>query len=308
MFPEVIDNTMHSNFKECPRKFNYAHIRNLQKSSGKGIHLHAGGAFARGLEVTRKAFFVGGASQSAAILAGQEAIVEFWGEPDYEPYMLGNKGLDRLTLGLEYYFDRWPMATDFLTPYLTDSGEHCIEFKFALPLPILHPDTGRPILYAGRCDMIANYHGQLIVEDDKTTGQLGEQWVKNWTLDSQPTGYCWAARTLGHAVTGAIFRGVSFLSLKKDKESGETLLHMSYGGAQAIVTRQTWQIDQWYEQLLRNINRAIVAYKEGYWDLALDKHSCNAYGGCPYIEPCQNRNPEPFLENNYHVVVWNPLD
>lgn len=83
---------------------------------------------------------------------------------------------------------------------------------------------------------------------------------------------------------------------------------MGYGAAQAVVTRSEWEIERWFTQLLRDIDRAIMAYKEGYYDFALDKGACNAYGGCPYLPLCQSKDPRPFMESEYKVVIWNPLD
>lgn len=310
MFPPVIDNVMRSKIASCMRSFYYGHVRNLSHFEGKSIHLHAGGVFATGLEIARKSFYVAGNTQEKAIAEAKIAMKKAWDEPhpDYPETLLKKKGLLRLLGALDYYFERWPLATDFIKPHITPTGEHCIEFRFALPLPILHPDTGQPLLYAGRCDMICDYHGQLVIEDDKTTATLGQQWINNWTHDSQPTGYCWAAQQMGHAVTGAVIRGVSILSDKVDKKTGEALLGMSYGGAQAVLTRSPWQIERWHTQLCRDIERAIAAYREGWWDFAIDKHSCNAYGGCPFSGLCSNRDPEPFIESEFKEVVWNPLD
>lgn len=308
MFPEYIDNTMRSALMMCPRKFYYSGVRHLAKHEGTSIHLHAGGAYAFGLETMRKAFYVAGKGPKEALREGKKAIREFWGSFELPSHMKTYKTLERMELALEYYVTHFPLETDFITPHIAPSGEKCIEFKFAIPIPeLIHPDTGKPILFCGRCDMICDYSGHVLVEDDKTTGQLGESWVRNWKHDAQPTGYCWAARSLGFPVTGAIIRGIAILSLKEDKDE-TIIMNTSYGRAQAIVTRAPWEVDRWYEQFVRDIQRAINMYREGYWDFTLDKSACNAYGGCTYDELCSSRDPEPFIENNYVINVWNPLD
>lgn len=308
MFPEYIDNTMRSRMVKCPRAFYYGSVRNLSKHEGKSIHLHAGGCYARGLEITRKGFYVEGLSPEKSLISGKEALAAEWGEYEIASHIKTYKTLDRMIGALDFYFQQFPMTTDFITPFITPEGEHCIEFKFGIPIPeCIHPDTGKPITYCGRTDMIADYQGRLIVEDDKTTGQLGSQWMNNWHHDAQMTGYCWAARSFGYPVTGAILRGVSILSEKYDKD-GNYIMGSSYGKAQAIVTRSPWEIQRWYDQLVRDINRAILAYKEGYWDFALDKGSCNEYGGCQFLDLCDHEKPEPFIENNYVINIWNPLD
>jgi hypothetical protein len=57
-FPTHIDASMRSSFAACPRKFFFQYL--LRKVPvGTSIHLTFGGAMARGLEITRKAFYEG---------------------------------------------------------------------------------------------------------------------------------------------------------------------------------------------------------------------------------------------------------
>ena len=51
-FPEAIDNTIRSSFVACPQKFFYSHINKLSPQ-GTNVHLHAGAAFASGIEATQ---------------------------------------------------------------------------------------------------------------------------------------------------------------------------------------------------------------------------------------------------------------
>jgi hypothetical protein len=149
-------------------------------------------------------------------------------------------------------------------------------------------------MYGGRFDMFAEFQDAMFVEDDKTTSQLGPSWMKNWVLDSQFTGYCFAAREFGHTVAGAIIRGLSIL------KSG-------YGHAQAIVYRPDWMIERWYENLLRTIEDMIRTWEQERYIYALDKHSCNAYGGCGFSRLCESPNPQGWLEMYYEPRIWNPL-
>jgi hypothetical protein len=201
---------------------------------------------------------------------------------------------------LEYYFDVWKLGEDYLVPWTTPDGEKGIEFSFALPLPITHPQTGDPILYAGRFDMLAHDRFKVIwVEDEKTAGQLGPSWNKNWSLDSQFTGYVWAARQYNIPVYGAAIRGIS-------------ILKTSYGHAEQMVARPQFLVDRWYAQLLRDVERMIEIWKAQNLNsqiesrYALDKGMCNAYGGCSYEILCNTQTPAEWVKVNFTHRDWDP--
>jgi hypothetical protein len=54
-FPEVIDNSIRSQFVACEGKFYRGFVENLSPV-GTSVHLHAGGAFAHGIEATPTRF------------------------------------------------------------------------------------------------------------------------------------------------------------------------------------------------------------------------------------------------------------
>lgn len=292
-FPELVDNTALSSFKKCPQDFFYSGI---QQITGKGgnIHLHFGGAFAAGLEAVRRAYYDNDHSEEAAIKHGIETASAFWDtKADLMPEDLP-KNKDTLLGALFEYFTEYPLATDFLKPHKPEGGDSsCIEFTFAIPLSVMHPVTGNPILYGGRFDMLAEKDGVLFVEDDKTASQLGSQWMRNWLLDSQFTGYCWAAREFGYPVAGAIIRGVS-------------ILKRGFGHAQSIVYRPDWQIDRWLHVTEMLVRQMIRTWEHDGWYPVLDKHACNSYGGCGYHQLCESPNPESWIEMNFEPRVWNP--
>ena len=55
-FPEVIDSTMRNDFVSCGVKFMLARVYGLATKGGS-VHLVAGGAFAKGIEVVRKCYY-----------------------------------------------------------------------------------------------------------------------------------------------------------------------------------------------------------------------------------------------------------
>lgn len=291
-FPQVFDSTLIRDFRSCPHKFFLGRILGLRKNA-PSIHLHAGKVFAKGQEVYRMTYYSSKTPDTNhAMCRALVAMVMEWGDEDY---WIGHaKSLPNIILAVEASFDEYPCATDLINPHMVD-GKPAVEFNFVLPIPgLFHPETGEPILYTGRFDMLAEYGGMLYVEDDKTATSLGAAWLKQWDLRSQFTSYCWGARSYGKDVVGAIIRGTGLLKTK-------------FTFMQAIQTRREWEIDRWLIQTQRDIRRMEVLWREGYWDYNLDD-SCNDYGGCDFKFLCTRQHPEQWIEPEYKVEFWNPLE
>ena len=290
-FPAVLDSTIIASFRSCPQKAYMEFIRHY-KPREQSVHLHAGAAYAAGLEAARTAFFVAGAHPDEALAAGLQALTEFYGT--FECPSDSAKSLGRMLGALEFYFDRYPLGSDPAIPMTLPSGKRGIEFSFAEPLEICHPETGDPLIYCGRMDMMVDYQGLALGEDDKTASQLGASWPRQWDLRSQFTGYIWGAGRAGIRLDGFLIRGVSILKTK-------------YDTLEAITYRPDWQIDRWYAQLHRDIRRMIACWEEGYFDFNLD-HACTEYGGCLFRQVCQMSDPEPVLEQQFQRRRWDPIN
>ena len=290
-FPSIIDSTIIAAKRSCLQKVFRTYIEHW-KPKGESIHLHAGAAFARGLEAARRLYYEDGTDAETAIAGGFQALTEAYG--GFQPPEGSAKTLAGMQGALLYYFNRWPLGVGSCNPHLFPSGKHGIEFSFSLPLPYLHPVTKDPIIYCGRSDMIADFADGLYIEDDKTASQLGPSWSRQWELRSQFTGYCWAAQESGFPVNGVIIRGVS-------------ILKRGYGDAEHITYRSQWEIDRWLKQLLKDLADMESAWQSGYWDYALD-HACDEYGGCSLKQICKSPEPETWLPMYFEKRKWNPLD
>jgi hypothetical protein len=262
------------------------------KPQGESIHLHAGRCFAKGLEMARRAHYEWGKDPEESVGRGLVALTEEWG--DFEAPEGTSKTLERMLGALEFYFESYPLDQDKATPMVMPSGKRGIEFSFAEPLSFTHPETGDPVIYAGRSDMIVNWAEGLYVEDDKTTTQLGASWSRQWDLRSQFTGYCWAARKARLAVNGVLVRGVSILKTKYDTQ-------------QAITYRSDWEVDRWEAQVIRDLRRIQECWEAGYWDYNLD-HACSEYGGCAFQPICKSNQPEQWLPVYFERRRWDPLE
>ena len=290
MFPHTWDSTMLATFRSCPQKMFRTYVEHW-KPKAESVHLVAGGAFAKGVEVARKAFFEGGADREQAEAVGMEALAKAYGDFEHPPESA--KSLERMMGALEFYFQSYPLGGDGLTPVQFPHGGAAIEYSFAEPLNVMHPVTGDPILYTGRCDMIGEFAGGVYCVDEKTTSSLGASWSRQWEMRAQFTGYQWAAQRTGLNVQGTLVRGVSILKTKYDTQ-------------QAITYRGPHEVERWYAQTVRDIIRARTMWREGYWDFALD-HACAEYGGCNMIDICKSPDPGTWLPMRFERRVWDPL-
>jgi hypothetical protein len=318
-FPEIIDSSIMGQYKACAEAFRKAYLQHW-KPRTQSVHLHAGGAFAKGLEVTRRAFYTGeyeyllttpgvtgdkvktwtvtvrdvGDAESA-IACGLQALLAFYGDFKCPPESA--KSAERMAGAFEFYFSNYPLDFEDGYPIELPGGKRAIEFSFAHPLPILHPVTGNPLLYVGRMDAIIQYAGGIYICDEKTTTQLGASWPRQWDLRAQFTGYAWGCAQSGIKVEGAIVRGVSILKTK-------------YDTAQSINYRPEWQIDRWYNELLEWVEDMKLNFErkgpDQQWRHNLD-HSCAEYGGCQFRESCLSQDEQPWLETAFERRVWNPL-
>ncbi len=294
-FPMVIDNTMRTSFVTCPQRFFWEYALHLKQGKNPSVHLHAGKAFASALEGARKAFYSEGLSEMQSIAIGLDILVQQYG--DFEAPHNSNKSLPRMIEAYIYYFKAFPLAEDPIQPHIGADGKPMVEFSFALPISpdLTHPETGEPLIYSGRADMIATYAGAVSIYDDKTTSQLGESWAKQWNLRSQFTGYIWAAHAFGIPATQVIVRGIA-------------ILKASVNHAQAFTVRTPHMVADWHAQIIRDISRAKAAWEAGQWDRNL-ADACSAFGGCPFQQACISPDPAPWLTPSAGFIrrQWNPL-
>lgn len=297
-FPAVIDNTMRKEFVKCEKINHWKFERGLNAEIGNE-HLIAGGAFAKGMEVMRRAYFQLGNSEQIATVVGIQALYEQYG--NFVPPASSYKTVDRMAGALTFYAGRVPMSQDEFKPIEFRDGKLGIEMSFNYEIPVAHPVTGLPLTYCGRFDMLGlDKAGRAWVIDEKTTGRMGDAWAHQWDLDSQMTGYVWGAQKLLHEnnidieVVGAVINGISILKYDYD--------HM-----RCPTFRQPWEVERWYKQMLRDVTRWTEAYKLQDHNQVLD-HACALYNNpCQYAKLCKSANPER-IEGTYTVKFWNPLD
>lgn len=287
-FPTVLDSTIMNTYRSCRQEFFLNYMLHLRKRS-QSIHLIAGGAFAKGLEVARKAFYNDGKTESEAINMGLLALIKKYGTPDI--IIDEVKTIDRMMGALVYYFDMYKLRTDPVQP-LYINKKPAVEVTFSIPTDVPHPKTGDPILYCGRFDMIGQYQKCAFIIDEKTTKQLGPTYANQFRLRAQLLGYAYSARYNDVNIIGFIVRSVCI------RKTG-------FDTREILGYTEPWKLDRWWDLTNRTIRRMIGDWRAEEWDLAMGD-ACNAYGGCQYLDICTSKVPSREHEK-YAIVKWNPL-
>lgn len=275
----------------CERKFFYEYILKLAPLA-ISPDLHAGGAFAHGIEVVRRSYYEYKIPLEQALINGTRAMMEYWG--GFEPPYGHVKTCEAMIGALYYYFlEAFPIETDPLKPHVLAGGTPALEFSFSIPTQVLHPETHDPLLFTGRCDMIGMYQDALLaIEDDKTTKQLGQSWAKQWRLRGQFLGYTYAAWEHDLPVELCVIRGIS-------------ILKHGYGHMEVLETFPKWQVHRWWEQVQKKLQRAVDCYKRGDWSYSYGE-ACSSYGGCQFL-PMELAVDPTSQYSFYQRRDWNPL-
>lgn len=307
-FPLTIDSTILAEINSCPMSAFRRYVQHFNPS-GESTDLVAGGALAKGLEVTRKAYYDEGAASHAAIQLGMQAVIETYG--DHQPKLGSNKTVDRMVSILEEYFWEYPLETDVIQPAKLADGKYGIEYSFAHELPIEHPDMpGQNLVFVGRADMLCEYAGKLWVSDEKTTSQITADWAKQWETRGQFSAYCWGLRKAGIPVAGAYLRGIGIY--KTQTKFVET-----------VTNRSEWECENWYRQMLATVRKFADHYRYWRWAQPTNrskemKHpsiwftqafneSCFKYfRPCTFQDSCKTVNSEGLLAMNMEQNIWLP--
>ena len=299
-FPLVIDSTMLMEWADCPMAFFRKYLQHLSKGQ-ESTDLIAGAAFAKGLEVTRKAYFNQDLPPEEAIALGISALFDAYG--DHVPFK-GVKTVEKMAAALELYFVEYPLHCDMVKPARLQNGEYAIEYSFAHELPFAHPDIpDMNIILTGRADMLGEYAGRLWVVDEKTTGAAFTQdWAKQWDTRGQFSTYAWGLKKSGIEVAGAYIRGI-YLGKAQIK----------FNECQSM--RNSWQVEIWEKQMLSRVEAIIDTYIKwkasglhpaefffGNWSSSCMKY----FRPCSFQDLCRDKNSEMFLESQFDQYIWLP--
>lgn len=314
-FPSSIDSTMLASFTECPQKFFVEYILRLSPQ-GFSPDLHAGGAFAAGIEAARKAVYFDKLPIDIAVGKGLREFAHYWGDyipPDNHPKDFVNTGF-----ALTEYFNEWNPYSDELQPVYLPGGQPGIEYTFSIPMNINDPITGTPILYSGRCDMVGERAGIPMIVDEKTAKSLGPKWVLKWNMRGQFLGYAYAVNILDINVEYALVRGVALQKTQTQFQEATVPLprfrqdqwwHSANQRVYLIRTIFENMMDMWEKnkEMLANTEdrKLLLEHCHSYWIKAFGE-SCEMYGGCWLKDTCIRQHVANHY-GNFERNTWDPL-
>ena len=298
-FPDTLDNTIVSTFRKCPQQCFREHFLCRVEDTGN-IHLVAGAAYAAGHEAFRLGFYGKGAlhkDYEGSLEAGILAIIKHYGYDEEressDRWAASPKTCERM---IGSFLDYWQQYHPKLAvgKMHFHEGVPSAEMGGKFPLDVLHPVTGKPLMYSIRFDYIENRGGQIWLGDDKTTSSLGTSWAKQWDIRSQFLGYVYGARLLFDIpCIGVIARGTGILK--------HSVSHM-----EVPISVPEFMAAKWWKWVNLNAQKMVDAWKNAEWEYDF-ADGCAAYGGCKFANSCNAKFEHKHLAS-MPIRVWNPED
>ena len=253
-------------------------------------------------------WFRGGSKDDA--LARYAELYEEWAEENVAP-------VDRLSYAntsriLSYWFETHPLTG---LPFRVDPK--LVEIGFAYPLV-------DDIIFCGRLDAVAtSYEDRSVyVVEHKTTGSITPHWLKNFRMDSQVSGYIWAAQNhTAQLVVGAYLNAIEFSKLPSDPSRKckthatpyEECGHLHADFQLLIVQRSQEELEEWRKTAIHLAKR--------YQDLVrrfpslAELHKVRTQGKfhgacrfCAFADFCSVGRPMDLVTSMLVHDPWSPFD
>lgn len=245
-------------------------------------------------------------------------------EAEYKAYADEHVLLDdRLAYAnLATILDEWLVARFPGVPWAV-TDPRMVEVGFAYPLD----DTGTRVFF-GRMDAIGRDRrtGDWVVVDHKTTGRLDATWVELWGLDSQLTGYFWAALQHVPNLRGFYVNGIEFSKLPNSDRKC-TAHGLPYYQCQRMhmraeivgpVTRTPEQVEKWRVDAIRLIDKytfyaraydpAVVGTTPDLSNVEMEGPFTNTCRFCQFRDFCRLGQRPEMLPALFIQDPWQPYD
>ena len=301
-FPKSVDSTMLTTFDSCPTKF-FQEFVLRRVPIGRSIDLHAGGCMAEAFDLIRSWYYTNTYSLEECYQKAFVVFVRKWGWLD--PPLMNYKDFYNSWAAVMAYFEQYPPEYDYFQPVRKEDGTPATEFRFAIPMDVSHPDTGDPLLFSGRADLLCQPDNdpRVYVMDEKTTKTMGPQWAYQWPMRGQFYGYTKAAREYGYNCVGAVVRGIA-------------IQQTQFKFQECVITLDDWQLETWWQNAQFKAQQAVNYYidcrkaesqsqRHGAWPKSFGD-ACNDWGSCRFMDLCTSRKPWEIYES-WEERIWDPL-
>lgn len=309
-----IDNTMLKYFEDCPLKYKTRIVDEWTSRFGAGPLIFGGGVH-EGL----KAWYQGLLDGKTPIQRMEEAIEAVnaftnWDSLPIDDHRTKTKGLEMMLAYIKEYPSETFKVLQVEVPFCFELGrwilhcDHCGrdndpfitgDYPAATSVCRSCGSDLEPIEYGGIFDGIIQYGAgsQSVVYtfEHKTTSQLGGLYFRQFDLDNQISGYCWAgAQVSGKVVGGAL---INVLCLTRGS-------NISF--KREMIGRNPTQLEQWKNDVAVTCNEIALAQRTGQWQKRTN-HCMNKYGLCTFHSVHVLADPEERrrrLETDYRKEPW----
>ena len=292
------DSTSLGYMKECPRKYYYTMIRGL-RSRGESLHLTYGSWYHKALEDYEKHTFAGLGHLEAMRKVVRWLLEATWvyetdehGVPSGgAPWDGGHNSKTRENLirtviwHLEQFGPEDPARTVRLK-----SGAPAVELSFRLQID-------DDLILCGHLDRVVEFQGVNYVMDHKTTTTtVGSNYFEQYTPDNQMSLYTFAASIIYEAPVKGVIIDAAQIAVGFSRFT------------RGMVYRTDTQVTEWLDDMREWVALAHLYAERDRWPM--NDKSCHKFSGCPFRQICgsDERVRETFIQQNFHVNHWNPLE
>ncbi len=307
---EYRDNTMLSDYKTCPRKYYFRHVKGW-RGEGIAIALKFGLAWHSALAIV----WMGWKKMPPEKLLplAFDAFMTTWveeGMPSEDEWKLEHE---------EQYAPRTPgVAKEMLVQYvlarkhiLDKAKVHAVELPFAVPI---FPDK-KNMWYIGKIDVDTTIDGDNIIIEHKSTseykkdGGFKTSYLESWSPNSQCEGYLYQSK-LGKRP--ARYAWVDASLVHRTVHDKHKFIPIAASGAS--LDAFLWEMRDWIMRIQSEMERLPEQDAKQTHMTAFPKNteSCShKYGLCPYISICRSV-PRPDKMNEppagFVLEYWSPFD
>ena len=285
-----IDNTSRVLFETCPRKYYYRIVKGIVPLEPKSMAPYFGAAIHRGAETLYR-----GGSQADIMKA---FATEY--EPHWNPQIDSERSIENGYIVLQNFIKRFNPTSDYLQT-LKLGEVLALEQGFSIML-------SDGVVFSGRIDRLAEWEGEVVVEDWKTSRYVGSGYVVVKPND-QFTGYAFGASDILGVQIKTIFITQIGTYVKKQRKEGGKVVKLTEDDERIDITRTTTtrtsqDYEDWRERLLLTSYRIQRAMEAERWPM--QPHSCPSFQGCEYLPLCsaQEEARESIADTLFKKEQW----